>query len=220
MRNSWQLAPPSLYMLRVQKSGDVTKHYTPYSTRMSPEITHKLMGIYIEVLILGVYLSTWFLLLYAVSYRVYRVKLWYWALGVLCPAALCDARSLQMWIKRDGSVQGPLWPKDIREIVTSKYLKVHCTVHCVCVCVCACAHVDVCVWRGRGAGMWVWVEVHVGMGRDVCVCVCVIQYAPTPHRACKSLWPTHEERSPHHCLLPPSSNSIATDNSPCSCYHS
>ncbi len=29
-------------------------HYTPYSARMSPENTHKLMGIYMEVLILGI----------------------------------------------------------------------------------------------------------------------------------------------------------------------
>ncbi len=39
---------------------------------MSPETTHKLMRMYMEVLILGViYFSTWFM---AVSYRVYRVK--------------------------------------------------------------------------------------------------------------------------------------------------
>ncbi len=31
-------------------------HYTPYSARMSPENTHKLMGIYMEVVILGVIL--------------------------------------------------------------------------------------------------------------------------------------------------------------------
>ncbi len=43
---------------------------------MSPGNTYKLMGFYMEVLILGVilYFSTWFLLLLAVSYRVYRVK--------------------------------------------------------------------------------------------------------------------------------------------------
>ncbi len=29
-------------------------HYTPYSARMSQENTHKLMGFYMEVLILGV----------------------------------------------------------------------------------------------------------------------------------------------------------------------
>ncbi len=33
---------------------------------MSPENTHKLMGFYMEVLILGLYFSTWFLLLLAV----------------------------------------------------------------------------------------------------------------------------------------------------------
>ncbi len=31
-------------------------HYTPYSAHMSPENTHKLMGFYMEVLILGVML--------------------------------------------------------------------------------------------------------------------------------------------------------------------
>ena len=31
---------------------------------------------------------------------------------------------VQMWIRRDGSVQGPLWPREIREIVTAKYMKV------------------------------------------------------------------------------------------------
>ncbi len=31
-------------------------NYTPYSARMSPENTHKLMGFYMEVLILGVIL--------------------------------------------------------------------------------------------------------------------------------------------------------------------
>ena len=31
---------------------------------------------------------------------------------------------MQMFIKRDGSVQGPLWPKDIREIVKQKFLTV------------------------------------------------------------------------------------------------
>ena len=30
-----------------------------------------------------------------------------------------------MWIRRDGSVQGPLWPREIREIVTAKFMKVH-----------------------------------------------------------------------------------------------
>ncbi len=30
------------------------KHYTPYGTRMSPENTHKLMGLYMEVLILSI----------------------------------------------------------------------------------------------------------------------------------------------------------------------
>ncbi len=41
-------------------------YYTPYSARMSPENTHKLMG-FIWMLF---YFSTWFLLLLAVSYRV------------------------------------------------------------------------------------------------------------------------------------------------------
>ncbi len=36
--------------------GDLTL-YTPYSARMSPEDTHKLMGLYMEVLILGVILQ-------------------------------------------------------------------------------------------------------------------------------------------------------------------
>ncbi len=31
-------------------------HYTPYSTRMSSETMHKLMGFYMEVFILGVIL--------------------------------------------------------------------------------------------------------------------------------------------------------------------
>ena len=31
---------------------------------------------------------------------------------------------MHMFIKRDGSVQGPLWPKDIREIVKQKFLTV------------------------------------------------------------------------------------------------
>lgn len=30
-----------------------------------------------------------------------------------------------MWIRRDGSVQGPLWPREIREIVTAKFMKVN-----------------------------------------------------------------------------------------------
>ncbi len=34
---------------------------------MSPENTHKLMGLYMEVLILGV-ICTWFMLLYAICY--------------------------------------------------------------------------------------------------------------------------------------------------------
>ncbi len=38
---------------------------------MSPENTHKLMG-YMEVLILALYFSTWFLLF--LTYRVYRVN--------------------------------------------------------------------------------------------------------------------------------------------------
>lgn len=29
----------------------------------------------------------------------------------------------KMWIRRDGSVQGPLWPREIREIVTAKFMK-------------------------------------------------------------------------------------------------
>ncbi len=41
---------------------------------MSPENTHKLMGFYMVVLLLGIILYTWFLLLLSVPYRVYRVK--------------------------------------------------------------------------------------------------------------------------------------------------
>ncbi len=40
---------------------------------MSSENTHKFMGFYKEILIPGVDFSTWFLLLYAVSYRVYSL---------------------------------------------------------------------------------------------------------------------------------------------------
>ncbi len=40
---------------------------------MSPENTHKLMGFYMEVLILGVVLQ--YIVSASVSYRVYRVKL-------------------------------------------------------------------------------------------------------------------------------------------------
>ena len=29
-----------------------------------------------------------------------------------------------MYIRRDGSVQGPLWPQEIREIVTAKFMDV------------------------------------------------------------------------------------------------
>ena len=29
-----------------------------------------------------------------------------------------------MFIRRDGSVQGPLWPRDIKEIVLEKFVKV------------------------------------------------------------------------------------------------
>ncbi len=36
--------------------GTVGIHYTPYSTRISPENPRRLMGIYMEVLILGVIL--------------------------------------------------------------------------------------------------------------------------------------------------------------------
>ncbi len=42
---------------------------------MCPENTHKLMGFYMVVLILGVILQYMVLLLLAVSYRVYRVKI-------------------------------------------------------------------------------------------------------------------------------------------------
>ncbi len=41
---------------------------------MSPENTHKLMGFYMEVKYQALYFGTWFLLLLAVSYRVYRDK--------------------------------------------------------------------------------------------------------------------------------------------------
>ncbi len=40
---------------------------------MNPENTHKLMGFYMEVLILGDTFGTWLLLLLAISYRVYQV---------------------------------------------------------------------------------------------------------------------------------------------------
>jgi hypothetical protein len=35
----------------------------------------------------------------------------------------------QMYIRRDGSVQGPLWPREIRDIVTSKFFEV-CSLQC------------------------------------------------------------------------------------------
>ena len=34
-----------------------------------------------------------------------------------------------MYIRRDGSVQGPLWPREIRDIVTSKFFEV-CNLQC------------------------------------------------------------------------------------------
>ena len=48
--------------------------------------------------------------------------------------------SMQMYIKRDGSVQ-PLWPRDIREIVTQKYLNVRFPVQYMCQYRCAFAAV-------------------------------------------------------------------------------
>ena len=35
----------------------------------------------------------------------------------------------QMWIRRDGSVQGPLWPREIRDIVTNKFMKVFISIY-------------------------------------------------------------------------------------------
>ncbi len=41
---------------KVKGRGHDIKPYTPYSARVSPENTHKLMGFYMEVLMLGVIL--------------------------------------------------------------------------------------------------------------------------------------------------------------------
>ena len=44
----------------------------------------------------------------------------------LIPATMTSIRSIQtqMYVKRDGSVQGPLWPRAIKEIVEDKIMKV------------------------------------------------------------------------------------------------
>ncbi len=39
-----------------RRKKESSQHYTPYSARMSPENTHKLMGFYMEVLVLGIIL--------------------------------------------------------------------------------------------------------------------------------------------------------------------
>ncbi|CAI8024075.1 Schlafen-like protein 1 [Geodia barretti] len=39
------------------------------------------------------------------------------------PSEIYADRENKMWIRRDGSVQGPLWPREIREIVTTKFMK-------------------------------------------------------------------------------------------------
>ncbi len=41
----------------IEESTTIIGPYTPYSARMSPETTHKIMGFYMEVLILGVTLQ-------------------------------------------------------------------------------------------------------------------------------------------------------------------
>ena len=41
-----------------------------------------------------------------------------------------------MFIRRDGSVQGPLWPRAIKDIVIEKFTKVSYTVHLYCTCHC------------------------------------------------------------------------------------
>ena len=39
---------------------------------------------------------------------------------------------VQMYIKREGSVEGPLWPRQIKEIVTAKFMKVMNIMHKFC----------------------------------------------------------------------------------------
>ncbi len=48
--------------------------YIPYSTRMSQENTHKLMGSYMEVSIVGVILQYMVSASFGCSYKVYRVN--------------------------------------------------------------------------------------------------------------------------------------------------
>ena len=38
----------------------------------------------------------------------------------------------QVYLRRDGSVQGPLWPRAIRDMVISKFIKVSSAVLCQC----------------------------------------------------------------------------------------
>lgn len=51
-----------------------------------------------------------------------------------------------MWIRRDGSVQGPLWPREIREIVTAKFMKVTC-LSSACILHKLCIHLDLLNFR-------------------------------------------------------------------------
>ena len=48
--------------------------------------------------------------------------------GVLA-VVTCSIVHPQMYIRRDGSVQGPLWPREIRDIVASKFFEV-CNLQC------------------------------------------------------------------------------------------
>ncbi len=49
--------PKGAHMPYEREGEGLDRHYTPYSARMSPETTHKLMGFYMEVLILGAILQ-------------------------------------------------------------------------------------------------------------------------------------------------------------------
>ena len=44
---------------------------------------------------------------------------------LICVIMLYIVLPTQMYIRRDGSVQGPLWPREIRDIVSSKFFEVH-----------------------------------------------------------------------------------------------
>ncbi len=86
--------------------------YTLYSARMSPENTHKLMGFYMEVLILGVMLYYMHGICFSKLFPIgcsYRVKSWenYMNLPTMQASDSVDVKAWIVSLPQEGLYNGP-----------------------------------------------------------------------------------------------------------------